>query len=209
MVDNLIGFMNKRSADEGRSFFSEKDKKNKIGQTIANSNVNIFSDPQNSEAPAIPFSNDGYPVYKREWIKNGVLKNLYSGRYWAKKTNTEYVPYPTNIIMEGTGKSVQDLIASTKSGIFVSRLWYIRTVDPRQILLTGLTRDGIFLIEDGKIKHAINNYRFNESPVNVLKNIIDMSVSEKVVGSETGNTRIVVPALKLSEFNFSTISDAF
>lgn len=208
MIGNLIGFMNKRSADEGRSFFSEKNNKNKIGFAIADEKVNIFSDPQNKDAPASPFSNDGYPVFKRDWIKGGVLKNLYSGRYWAKKTKTEYVPYPTNIIMSGTGKSVQDLIASTENGIYVSRFWYIRTVDPRQILLTGLTRDGVFLIENGKIKHAINNYRFNESPVNILKNIVDMSVPEKVVGSETGNARIVVPALKLSEFNFSTISDA-
>ncbi|MEO8664366.1 MAG: TldD/PmbA family protein [Ignavibacteria bacterium] len=208
MIDNLIGFMSKRSADEGRSYFSEKNNKNKIGQTIADAKVNIFSDPQSTLAPASPFYNDGYPVYKRDWIKSGVLKNLYSGRYWAKKTNTEYVPYPTNIIMEGASKSVQELIASTENGIYVSRFWYIRTVDQRQILLTGLTRDGVFLIENGKIKHAINNYRFNESPVNILKNIIDMSVTEKVVGSETGSARIVVPALKLSEFNFSTISDA-
>ncbi|MDQ3194760.1 MAG: TldD/PmbA family protein [Bacteroidota bacterium] len=208
IIDNLIGYMNKRSADEGRSFFSEKNNQNKIGQTIGDARVNIFSDPQNKYAPASPFSDDGYPVFKRDWIKEGVLKNLYSGRYWAKKTNTEYVPYPTNIIMTGTGKSVEDLIASTEKGVFVSRLWYIRSVDQRQMLLTGLTRDGVFLIENGKITRAINNYRFNESPINIIKNIVDMSVSEKVVGSETGNARIVVPALKLSEFNFSTISDA-
>lgn len=208
MIDNLSGYMSRRSADEGRSFFSDKEKGNKIGQKIVDSKVNIFSDPQNREAPSTPFSGDGYPVYKREWITNGVLNNLYSNRYWAKKTDTEYVPYPSNIIMKGTDKSVEDLIASTEKGIYVTRFWYIRAVDPTQILLTGLTRDGVFLIENGKLKHAINNFRFNESPVNILNNILDMSVSEKVVGSETGDAKLVVPALKLSEFNFSTISDA-
>lgn len=209
LIDNLAGYMSRRSADEGRSFFSDKEKGNKIGQKIVSSDVNIFSDPQNKDAPSTPFSGDGYPVYKRSWISAGVLDSLYSNRYWAKKSNTEYIPYPTNIIMTGKDKSLEDLIASTEKGIYVTRFWYIRAVDPRQILLTGLTRDGVFLIENGKIKHAINNFRFNESPVNVLNNIIDMSVSEKVVGSETGDAKLVVPALKLSEFNFSTISDAF
>lgn len=209
MIDNLFGYMSRRSADEGRSYFSDKNKSNKIGEKILESRVNIYSDPQSELAPASPFSGDGYPVYRREWFKDGILKNLFSGRYWAKKTNSDYIPYPNNIIMEGSNKSVEDLIASTENGIYVTRFWYIRGVDQRQILLTGLTRDGVFLIENGKIKNAINNFRFNESPVNVLKNVIDMSVTEKVVGSETGDARIVVPALKLSEFNFSTISDAF
>ncbi|MBK8550161.1 MAG: hypothetical protein IPL53_03535 [Ignavibacteria bacterium] len=193
---------------KGRSFFSDKGKGNKIGPKIAGKNVNIFSDPQYREAPSTPFSDEGFPVIKRNWITDGVLNNLYSGRYWAKKTNTDYVPFPTNIIMTGSDNSLEDLIASTDKGIYVVRFWYIRSVDPKQILLTGLTRDGVFLIENGKIKHAINNFRFNESPVNVLNNIVDMSVSEKVVGSETGKAKIVVPALKLSEFNFSTISEA-
>lgn len=208
LIYNLSFYMNKRRADEGRSFFSDKKKGNKIGQKIAGRNVNIFSDPQFREAPATPFSGDGFPVIKRNWISDGELNNLFSERYWAKKTKTDYVPFPTNIIMTGSANSVENLIASTEKGIYVVRFWYIRSVDPKQILLTGLTRDGVFLIENGKIKHAINNFRFNESPVNVLNNIVDMSVSEKVVGSETGKAKIVVPALKLSEFNFSTISDA-
>jgi len=208
MVDRLLGYMNKRSADEGRSFFSVKGKGNKIGEKILSDKVNIFSDPQYAGAPSTPYSGEGYPVIKKDWITNGVLNNLFANRYWAKKTNSEYIPSPTNFIMKGTDKSVEDLIASTEKGIYVTRLWYIRDVDPSQLLLTGLTRDGVFLIENGKIKHAINNFRFNESPINILNNIIDMSVTEKVMGSETDDSAIVVPALKLSEFNFSTISDA-
>ncbi|HMS65162.1 MAG TPA: TldD/PmbA family protein [Ignavibacteria bacterium] len=208
IIDRLIGSMNKRSADEGRSFFSDKDKGNKIGQKISNSKVNIISDPQLPEAPSTPFNYEGMPEFRTEWITDGVLKNLYSTRYWAEKTQSEFVSYPNNIYMKGTDKTVEDLIASTERGIYVNRFWYIRDVDPSQLLLTGLTRDGVFLIENGKIKHAINNFRFNESPINILNNVIDMSVTEKVVGSETDDAKIVVPALKLSEFNFSTISDA-
>jgi predicted Zn-dependent protease len=208
MVRYLSWFMSKRNADEGRSFFSHKEKGNKIGEKIINEKVNIYSDPQSAESPSSPFNSEGYPFKRTNWFEDGVLKNLYMNRYWAMKTGSEYVPFPPNLIMTGSDKSLEDLIASTENGIFVSRLWYIRTVDSQQILLTGLTRDGIFLIENGKITQSIKNYRFNESPVNVLQNILDMSSSEKVVGSETGNSKIVVPALKLSEFNFSTISDA-
>ncbi len=208
MIYNLSWYLNRRSADEGRSFFSLKDKGNKVGEKIVSEKVNIFSDPQYKDAPSSPFSSEGFPLEKQNWITSGVLEKLYTQRYWAKKTNTEYIPFPSNIIMKGTDKSVEDLIASTEKGIFVTRFWYIRSVNPIQILLTGLTRDGVFLIENGKLKHPVNNFRFNESPVNVLKNVLDMSVTEKVVGSETGSAKIVVPALKLSEFNFSTISEA-
>ena len=208
MIYNLSWYLNRRSADEGRSFFFVKGKGNKIGEKIVSDKVNIYSDPQSKEAPSSPFNSEGIPLRKQNWITNGVLDNLYCDRYWAKKSNSEFIPFPSNTIMQGSDKTVEDLIASTEKGIFVTRFWYIRSVDPSQILLTGLTRDGVFLIENGKIKHAVNNFRFNESPVNVLGNIVDMSVSEKTVGSETGDAKIVVPALKLSEFNFSTISDA-
>lgn len=208
MIDNLFSYLDRRSSDEKRSFFTDKAKGNKIGQKVFSEKVNIYSDPMNKTAPSNPFTGEGIPTKKTEWITNGMLKNLYTSRYWAEKTSSPYVPYPVNLIMEGSNKSVEDLIASTENGIYVTRFWYIRQVDPKQILLTGLTRDGVFLIENGKIKHAINNFRFNESPVNVLNKIIDMSYPERVVGSETGDAKIVVPALKLSEFNFSTISDA-
>ncbi|MCB0727136.1 MAG: TldD/PmbA family protein [Ignavibacteriae bacterium] len=209
MLNNMLWTLNLRSADEGRSFFSNNSKGNKIGQKLVSDKVHIYSDPQNDLAPASPFNSEGYPIRKTDWFSEGVLKNLYSTIYWAKKTGTEYISYPSNIIMDGSDKTVEQLISETEKGIFVTRLWYIRSVDQKQMLLTGLTRDGVFLIENGKIKNSINNFRFNESPINVLKNVIDMSAAEKVVGSETGDSKIVVPALKLSEFNFSTISDAF
>lgn len=208
MVGNLFGYMNKRSADEGRSYFSDKTNGNKIGQKILSDKVTIYTDPTVSYAPSSPFNGEGLPIQKTSWYENGVLKNLFTGRYWAQKTNSPVVPYPENIIMTGTDKSLEDLIKSTDKGILVIRLWYIRSVDPRTILLTGLTRDGIFYIENGEVKYPVKNFRFNESPANMLSNVVDVSKAEKVVGSETGNAKIVVPDIKVEEFNFSSISDA-
>lgn len=208
IVSRLLFYMNRRSSDEGRSYFSDKDKGTKIGQKVAGEKVNIYSDPQSSQAPGSPFSFEGMPLKRVNWILGGVLENLFNNRYWAEKMNTDFIPFPDNLIMEGSNKTLEDLIESTEKGIFVTRLWYIRQVDPKQILLTGLTRDGVFLIENGKITSAINNFRFNESPINVLNNVVDMTSAEKSVGSESGESKIVVPALKLSEFNFSTVSDA-
>ena len=208
MVGLLMGFMRRRSADEGRSYFSEPGGKTKLGMELVDKRVNIYSDPTDPVAPASSFNREGFPLKRTEWFTNGVLKNLSTSRYWAQKNNLEFVPGPSNTIMQGGTKTLEQLIKETESGILVSRLWYIRTVDPQQMLLTGLTRDGIFYIENGKIQYPIKNFRFNESPVNVLKNVVDMSVSEKVVGAETGDDKLVVPALKLSSFNFSTLSDA-
>ena len=208
LITGLTGYLSMRSADEGRSFFSNNGSGNKIGKKLFSEMVNIHSDPEDPKAPARPFADYGYPVEKTSWISNGVLDNLYTSRFWAQKKGMKHVPYPTNLIMQGTDKTVEDLIASTERGVFVTRFWYIRSVDPKQILLTGLTRDGVFLIENGKISHPVNNFRFNESPVSVLDRILDMSSAEKVVGSENINARTVVPALKVSDFNFSTISDA-
>ena len=209
MIGNLSWYMNKRSADEGRSFFSDKEKGNKIGEKIVSDKVNFYSDPTSSLAPAVPFDSEGTPLQKITWVENGVLKNLYTDRYWAMKTNSEAVPFPSNIILEGNrGRKLNDLIESTEYGVLVTRLWYIRSVDPKQILLTGLTRDGVFLIENGQISQSLKNFRFNESPINVLNNILDMSENQKMVGSETGSARIVVPDLKIKDFNFSSVSDA-
>ncbi|MBX7043108.1 MAG: TldD/PmbA family protein [Ignavibacteria bacterium] len=207
MVNGLLNFMSMRSADEGRSYFSENGS-NKIGRKLFSEIVSIESDPSDSDAPARPFTEEGYPVDKTVWVKDGVLENLYTSRYWAKKTGKTHNPHPTNLIMKGTDSSVEDLIASTERGVFVTRFWYIRVVDRKQMLLTGLTRDGVFLIENGKITYPVNNFRFNESPANVLQNVVDMSSAEKAVGSENVNSRIVVPALKVKDFNFSTISEA-
>ncbi len=208
MVGLCINFMNARSADEGRSFFSKKEGGNKIGQQLAKGNVNIYSNPTDVNAPSIPFTGEGMPRNKTEWISEGVLKNLLRNRYWAQKTGGPVVTYPSNVIMEGSQKTLEQMIAETDYAILITRFWYIRTVDPSTMLLTGLTRDGIFEIKDGKIARPIKNFRFNESPMNVLANIIDIGKSEKAVGAETDNDQIFVPPLKVANFNLSSLSDA-
>ncbi|HEV8537915.1 MAG TPA: TldD/PmbA family protein [Bacteroidota bacterium] len=208
-VSNLLGGfgfrMDAGSADEGRSFFAEKDGKNKIGQQVFPEFVNIVSDPAHPDAPGSPWGEDGLPSKRVNWIENGVIRNLRYSRYWAQKQGKEPLPAPANMIMTGGTASLEDLIASTDKGILVTRFWYIRDVDPKTMLLTGLTRDGTFWIENGKIARPVKNFRFNESPVAVLKNIEMMS---KAVRMQNGASASLIPALKVKEFTFSSLSDA-
>jgi predicted Zn-dependent protease len=208
MVAYCSYFMDARSADEGRSYFSKQGGGNKIGEKLVNETVTIYSDPVDTKAPGMPFTYEGYPRTKTFWFENGVLKNLMRGRFWAEKTGQPVVPFYSNILMEGTNKTLEEMIASTDYALLVTRFWYIRTVDPRTVLLTGLTRDGIFEVSGGKITGSVKNFRFNESPVNVLQNVLEIGRAENGVGSETGDTQIFVPPLKVKDFNFSSLSDA-
>ncbi len=208
MLSLCINFMGSRWADEGRSYFSKKGGGTIIGETIADSKLNIYSDPNDEAAPSSPFSESGESQQKLVWFENGTLRNLHRNRFWAEKTSQPSVPYPSNIIMQGGTKSVEQLIAESDDAILVTRFWYIRTVDPRTMLFTGLTRDGVFEVKNGKITRPVKNFRFNESPMNIFKNIIELGAPEKAVGSETGDYPIVVPAIKAANFNFSSLSDA-
>lgn len=208
MVTLCLNFMGSRGADEGRSFFSKPGGGNLIGETLTNPKINIYSDPTDINAPSIPFTSEGQPRNRTIWFENGILKNLHRNRFWAEKTGTDSVPYPSNVIMQGTSKSLEQMISETDEAVLVTRFWYIRTVEPKTMLLTGLTRDGVFEIKNGKITRPLKNFRFNESPVDILKNVIDIGIAEKAVGSETDEFPIFVPALKVSNFNFSSLSDA-
>jgi predicted Zn-dependent protease len=130
-----------------------------------------------------------------------VVKNLYTSRFWAQKENISDIPPPDNFIMEGGTQSVEDMIKSTPRGILVTRLWYIRPVDPQTLLYTGLTRDGTFYIENGKIKHPVKNFRFNESPIIMLNNLEALGKPVRVGGN-------LVPPLKIRDFTFTSLSDA-
>ncbi|MBC8145862.1 MAG: TldD/PmbA family protein, partial [bacterium] len=135
----------------------------------------------------------------------GVQRNLFVSRYWAQEKSLEPVPTGTNIIMKGGSATLDELIASTEYGLLVTSFWYIREVDPQTILHTGLTRDGLFLIEGGEITRPVVNFRWNESPAAVLRSIEAMTTSERVVTRE-GYLPIVAPAAKIGEFRFSSIS---
>ena len=201
LLQLMIGSLDARNADEGRSFFGKKGGGNKIGEKLFNDNVYIYSDPSHPEYPGSPFANDGRPHGKVVWVENGVLKNLPYTRYWASQKGVLAIPSPSGVIMNGTDQSVNDLIKNTEKGILVTRFWYIRPVDPQTLVFTGLTRDGTFYIENGAIKHAIKNFRFNESPVKMLNNIEALGKPVRV-----GNH--LIPPMKIRDFSFTSLSDA-
>ncbi|NTW49759.1 MAG: TldD/PmbA family protein [Chlorobiales bacterium] len=211
-VADLIGWMllhfEARSADEGRSFLTKEGGTNNLGKKLLGKNVSIYSDPNDTIAPGSVYSTDGLPMYRTNWIENGIVKNLIYSRYWAEKSGVQPIPFPTNVIMTGGKSSVDEMIKSVKKGILVTRLWYIRDVDPRTLLVTGLTRDGSFLIENGEITKPVKNMRFNESPVSVLSNIDAMGESVRARGSEIEEWSFKVPPLLVSGFSFSSVSDA-
>ena len=213
-VGNLVQLMafatNARQADEGRSFFSKPGGGTKIGLKVVDERISLRSDPRDTLAPGVPFDGDGLPTRAVNWIENGVVKELGYDRFWAQRKNVSPVVLPGCLQMPGGSQSLQDMIASTERGILVTRFWYIRPVDPRTILYTGLTRDGTFLIERGKVTKAIKNLRFNESPVFLLNNVEALGQPQRVSASESGSAGvpIVVPAIKARDFTFTSLSDA-
>lgn len=206
-IVRLMFNMNARQADEGRSFYSKKGGGTKLGEKIVDERVNIYTDPWNEEVPASPWSGDGLARKKMDLIKNGVVSNLYYDRYWASQKNVAPVVPGGNVIMAGGTASLEDMIKDTKKGILVTRFWYIRPVDPQTLLFTGLTRDGTFYIENGKIMYPIKNFRFNESPIIMLNNLETLGKQERVVTSE-GNPNGFIPSMKVRDFTFSSLSDA-
>ena len=207
LLENLMFGLDARQADEGRSFLSKPGGKTKLGEKLVDERVTIYSDPQNLELPTSTWSGDGRPQQKMTWIDKGVMKNMYYSRYWAQKQGVKATPSPDSMIMQGGTQSLEDLIKGTDKGILVTRLWYIRPVDPQTLLLTGLTRDGTFYIENGQIKFPVKNFRFNESPIIMLNNIEALGIPERCVSGESTN-HYLLPPLKVRDFTFTSLSDA-
>ncbi|GIV40401.1 MAG: TldD protein [Thermonema sp.] len=201
LLQNMLSNMDARSADEGRSFLSKPGGGTRVGEKLFDERVTIYSDPAHPEVPASPWAGDGRPREKVYWVKNGVVQNVFYSRYWAAKKGVKAIPPPANGIMLGGDKSIEEMIRSTKRGILVTRLWYIRTVDPQTLLYTGLTRDGTFYIENGKIMFPVKNFRFNESPVIMLNNLEELGKPQRINGS-------LVPPMKIRDFTFTSLSDA-
>lgn len=190
-----------RRADEGRSFLAKEGGGNKLGEKIVDERVTLYSDPTHPEIPESPWADDGRRREKTVWIEKGVVKNMYYSRFWADKKEVPATPFPSNGVMEGGEGSIEDLVKDTKRGVLVTRTWYIRTVDPQTLLYTGLTRDGTFFIEDGKIAFPIKNMRFNESPIIMLNNLEALGKPMRMNGS-------LIPPMKIRDFTFSSLSDA-
>jgi predicted Zn-dependent protease len=207
LVQLIGGYADARSADEGRSPFAKQGGGNKIGEKIVDERVTILSDPSDAQLLSQPFDGEGFPLGEQVWIDRGVLKKLFYSRFWAQKKNETATGAPQSIKLQGGSSSLDEMIAATERGVLVTRLWYLREVDPRTILYTGLTRDGTFLVENGKITKAIRNFRFNESPLFMLNNLEMLGRAERLAGTEAGGD-VVMPAIKVRDFNFTSLSEA-
>lgn len=207
LISFMMNFFDARQADEGRSFLSKKGGGNKIGEQVYDPRVNISADPWDAEAAVLPWDQDGLPREKQAIVENGKVVNLEYSRFWAKEKGKRAVGIPGNLLMAGGDKSTAELVKGTQKGILVTRTWYIRMVDPQTVLLTGLTRDGTFYIENGVIKHPVKNFRFNESPVIMLNNIEELGKPVRVAGDESSFV-MMIPPMKLRDFTFTSLSDA-
>ena len=207
LVQLMVFALAARNADEGRSAFSKQGGGNKMGEKLVDQRVTIFSDPQDPQLLGQPYDGQGLPLARQVWVENGVLKQLFYSRFWAQKQGKAPTGFPTSLKMVGGTTSTEDMIKSTPRGILVTRLWYLRQVDPRTILYTGLTRDGTFLIENGKLTKSIKNFRFNESPLFLLNNVEAIGQAVRLGGTEAGGA-VVMPTIKAKDFNFTSLSDA-
>ncbi|HMQ04019.1 MAG TPA: TldD/PmbA family protein [Pyrinomonadaceae bacterium] len=214
-VADLIGgfgqIFNARTAEEGRGVFSAPNGKTKLGERVFDEKITVYSDPWHPELPGSQSAQGGIPAQRITMVNKGILENLNFNRFWAKQKGVDPTPGPVNTIMEPSGAAVslEEMIRSTERGILVSRFWYIRSTDARTASSTGLTRDGVWWIEKGKIAYPLRNFRFNQSTVRTLGpgNVLAIGRPERVGGSEGGGG-LLLPALKIKEFNFTSQSEA-
>lgn len=209
-----------RAAEEGRSFLSKKGGGTMLGEKLFPESVTLRTDPLHKLFSVLPFqaggggggrrggggSIAGLPAGRMAWIEKGVVKNLFYDRYWAARAGKKPTPMPGNLVLDGEGKTLEELIGSVERGLLVTRFWYIRSVNPQTMQLTGLTRDGLFLIEKGKVTAPVVNFRFNESPVRMLQNSAASGKPILVRGGEGGG--MIAPAMVVKDFPLTSISDA-
>ena len=207
LISFMMAFFDARQADEGRSFLSKKGGGNKLGEQVYDPRVSLWADPWDADAPVEPWDDEGLPRTRLPIIDKGKVAALNYSRYWAQKQGKQATAGPGNLIMAGGTKSTADLVRETEKGILVTRTWYIRMVDPQTVLLTGLTRDGTFYIENGQIKYPVKNFRFNESPVIMLNNVEEFGKPVRVSGDES-RFAMMIPPMKLRDFTFTSLSDA-
>jgi predicted Zn-dependent protease len=213
-----------REAHEGQSVFSRPGGGTRIGDRLSRHPVTLFSDPAHEGLEAAPFvmasSSDnvssvfdnGLPLSRTNWIRDGRLEALLQTRHSAAMTGHPVTPAIDNLALEVDGGqgSLDDLVRGTERGLLLTCLWYIRVVDPQTLLLTGLTRDGVYLVEDGEVTGAVNNFRFNESPVGLLDRFSRASATVPAFSREWGDyfSRTAMPALRVPDFNMSSVSQA-
>ncbi len=216
--------MGARDANEGRTVFSRPGGGTRVGDALSSRAVHLHSDPGYPGLQCAPFVvahasssessvfDNGLPIASTDWIVDGTLAGLLQTRYSAELTGLTPTPPVGNLVLDvadGSG-SIDDLVSRTDRGLLLTCLWYIREVDPQTLLLTGLTRDGVYLVEGGEITGAVNNFRFNESPVDLLDRFAEAGSTVPAFSREWGEyfPRTAMPALRVPDFNMSTVSDA-
>jgi predicted Zn-dependent protease len=211
----LIGWLgfafDARDAEQGQSFLSKSgDGKTAsatyMGERLFPEIITLRSDPFHPKLASTPWGPSLLPNERMSWIEKGVVKNLYYDRFWAEKAGKRPTPFPTNLVLDGQDNALADLIKSVDRGLLVTRFWYIRIVEPKTLQLTGLTRDGVFLVEKGKVTDAVTNFRWNESPAEVLKQTTMLTQPTRTTNEDTGSN--MAPALITTDFNFTSVSDA-
>ncbi|WP_055566507.1 metallopeptidase TldD-related protein [Streptomyces atriruber] len=210
-----------RDAAEGRTVFSKPGGATRLGERLAELPLTLRSDPHEPGLESAPFVlahasggdasvfDNGLPLAATEWIRAGELAHLATSRHSAALTGLPVTPAVDNLVLDGGGdRTLDEMVAATERGLLLTCLWYIREVDPATLLLTGLTRDGVYLVENGEVVGEVNNFRFNESPVDLLGRASEAGRTEKTLPREWGDyfTRAAMPALRVPDFNMSSVS---
>ena len=212
-----------RDAAEGRTVFSRAGGGTRVGESLGPASLRLSSDPHDPALATRPFVlaggsssmssvfDNGLPLTATDWIKDGALNALVQTRASARTTGSPVTPYVDNLILDAGGtRTIDEMVASTERGLLLTCLWYIREVDPENLLLTGLTRDGVYLVEGGEVVGAVNNFRWNESPVDLLGRIAEAGATQATLPREWSDdfTWARTPTLRIGDFNMSTVSKA-
>ncbi len=210
-----------RDAAEGRTVFSKPGGGTRVGDRLTELPLTLRSDPSEPGLESAPFVlahasggdssvfDNGLPLTATEWIREGELQHLLTSRHSAGLTGLPVAPGIDNLVLDGGGeRGLDEMVANTERGLLLTCLWYIREVDPATLLLTGLTRDGVYLVENGEVTGEVNNFRFNESPVDLLGRATEAGRTEKTLPREWSDwfTRAAMPALRVPDFNMSSVS---
>jgi predicted Zn-dependent protease len=218
----LAWTMDGRGAQEGRTALSAPGGGTRVGEDLTDLPLTLYSDPEAAALACAPFVaapssservsvfDNGMDIGRVDWIRDGTINALAYPRAAASEFGQPVAVPADNLLMTGGSASMRDMIANTERGLLLTTLWYIREVDPTVLLLTGLTRDGVYLVEDGEVTAAVNNFRFNESPLDLLRRATEAGVSELTLPREWGDwaTRAAMPSLRIPDFHMSSVSQA-
>ena len=224
LMVGLVGSASGQEAEDGRTVFSAPGGRTKLGEALSSLPFQLRSDPAEPGLTCSPFVvapassadssvfDNGLPLSPTRWVDGGRLARLRYHRAGAARSGQAVTPAIDNLVLElpGAAGSVEDLVATTERGLLLTCLWYIREVDPATLLLTGLTRDGVYLVEDGAVVGAVNNFRFNESPVDLLGRVTEAGATVRALGREFGEwaNRTAMPPVRVPDFNMSSVSPA-